>query len=265
MVLLHLFCLALGMFAKRGKPYDPEAISPSKRLRANLEDLFVHNDISAERAAELFEDAHKARAPGFRKLARIAKRNPKHLKRDFLRNFTRTNKWHSHYIAQVRVWDAKTQSVGWRKIPFMLPHELLHALLRKHSNEEVLLEQRGLATQSQTNLAKAAGEMNLEASSIVPLGLWVDGVPCNWDRGQSLECVCMSFPGGTSQLANMRLPLTVINKKFVCEHTFDDVFEVLQWSMTALAANRFPERRHDGLPWDATPDSRRKKSQERSA
>lgn len=258
MVLLHLFCLALAMFAKRGKPYDPEAISPSRRLRANLEDLFVHNDVSAERAAELFEDAHQARAPGFRKLARIAKRNPKHLKRDFLRNFNKSSKWTSHYIGEVRVWDAKTQSVVWRKIPFMLPHELLHALLRRHSNEEVLLEQRGLARQSKANLVRAARELNLEAAYIVPLGLWVDGVPCNWDRGQSLEVVCLSFPGGTSQVANMRLPLTVLNKKFVCEHTFEDIFNILQWSMTALAANRFPQRRHDGLPWEAS-DSRRQK------
>ena len=83
MVLLHLFCLALAMFANRGEPYDPESISPSRRLRANLEDLFVRNDVFAERAAELFEDAHQARAPGFRKLARVDKRNPKHLKRLF--------------------------------------------------------------------------------------------------------------------------------------------------------------------------------------
>ena len=60
------------MFSKRGRGYEETELSPSKRLRANLADLFLSNDISGSRALSLFQDADGAGAKGFKKLKKLA-------------------------------------------------------------------------------------------------------------------------------------------------------------------------------------------------
>ena len=93
---------------------------------------------------------------------------------------------------------------------------------------------------------------------VLGLGLWTDGVPCNWDRSQSLECFSLFFPGWVGSFGKLRIPLLVIQKRFVVQQaTFDDVCAVLKYSFDALAAGVFPSQRHTGESWLPT-DSKRK-------
>ena len=92
----------------------------------------------------------------------------------------------------------------------------------------------------------------LGAEHCLALGLWGDGVPCNWDRSESLECVTLSFPGLVGEKEHMRVPLTCIKKKFCIKNeTFDDIMTIISWSLKAAAENEFPTNRHDESPFSA--------------
>ena len=63
------------------------------------------------------------------------------------------------------------------------------------------------------------------------LGLWIDGVPFNSDRSQSLECVTLSICG----LKDWRMPLVCFPQSFKRkQETFEAIFEVLLWSFRCL-------------------------------
>ena len=55
-----LFKQSWCMFSKRQLPVDLPTCSPSKRLRHNLVDLFLSNDVSGARADSLLRDAAAA-------------------------------------------------------------------------------------------------------------------------------------------------------------------------------------------------------------
>ena len=84
---------------------------------------------------------------------------------------------------------------------------------------------------------------------MMPLGLWGDGCPCQWDRSESIEAVNLNMPGQSGEYKQFRLPPVSFPKKHVGEHTWNDVFEVLCWSLRALACGVPPSNRHDGSPW----------------
>ena len=73
---------AWAMYKKRGKGYNPEELSPSKRLRENLADLFLSNDVCAERMQEVFQDSEAAGLPGFRRFASAGGGNSRNIHRD---------------------------------------------------------------------------------------------------------------------------------------------------------------------------------------
>ena len=87
-----------------------------------------------------------------------------------------------------------------------------------------------------------------DPATVLPLGLWSDGVPCNWDRSQSLEIIALtllSIPG-------YRFPLFCIKKAFqVKQTTMDSALQVLVWSFQQMALGLHPNRRHDGSNFHA--------------
>ena len=85
---------------------------------------------------------------------------------------------------------------------------------------------------------------------MVPIGLWGDGVPCNWDRTESVEVVSMNLPGQDGQWGPLRIPLVAISKKDVGPNTMDDLMGVIAWSLRYLAAGFWPSSRHDGSALD---------------
>jgi hypothetical protein len=82
-------------------------------------------------------------------------------------------------------------------------------------------------------------------SRLLALGIWGDGVPCNWDRSESAECFTMNFPGQSGEFKPLRLPLTALSRKQISEHTWFDILSVLSWSLRIAAAGVWPVARHD--------------------
>ena len=54
----------------------------------------------------------------------------------------------------------------------------------------------GLADAAMNSFKNAKSELGVATTEpILALGLWMDGVPCNWDRTDSLEVFSLNFPG----------------------------------------------------------------------
>ena len=127
-----------------------------------------------------------------------------------------------------------------------LPHELVCFLLQKNSAQSLLV-QGGMSTDTKAHVDMCSAKLS---KPVLGLGLWTDGVPCNWDRSQSLECFSLFFPGWTGDFSKLRIPLLVIQKRFVVQQsTFDDVCAALKYSFDALATGVFPSQRHTADPW----------------
>lgn len=259
-LLCLLFCFdTTGMFSKRTVGYDKLLISPSKRLRHNVIDMFLSNDMSALRAQSFFEDAAAAGASGgFNRLQRAGNSGAhgKTMHRDVLRKCLKGTKWPPPYLANIRVWDPHLQQATFCIVPIMLPHEQIRAICGK-SNLQALLAKEGMSAEALRHLREVVAATG--ASDLLGLGFWLDGTPCNWDRSQSVETVSLNFPGHTAELANLRLPVSAIMKKFMLKHdTVDDILSIVSWSLQCALDGNMPARRHDGTPWDKT-DSWRKK------
>jgi hypothetical protein len=184
----HLLVLALvadqvaAMFSKRPLP-DRESRPREERLRANLEDLFLAGDVSGVRAHTLFEDGSWLH-PQFDRLARAGRGGRKKVARNLRTLLGRNSKWPQPYLAKIPVWHRKTQKTTVATVPIMLPHELLHSLLKINELQDLSSTAR-LASTVMAHLQKCRDEMMDQ--SVVAVGLWGDGVPCNWDRSESLE------------------------------------------------------------------------------
>ena len=69
-LLYVLFFLQVeAMFQKRSRDHRQEDEDPQKRLRADVSDLFLSNDVSAQRAHRIMQGIDDCKVPGFRKLA----------------------------------------------------------------------------------------------------------------------------------------------------------------------------------------------------
>jgi hypothetical protein len=84
---------------------------------------------------------------------------------------------------------------------------------------------------------------------LIALGLWGDGVPCNWDRTESVETVCLDLPGQEGEFDKLRIPLVGLSNKQVTSETWEDIFEVLSWSFGCAGTGNFPASRHDLTAW----------------
>ena len=238
-----------------------QQVPPEKRLRANLGDLFLSNDISGARMRSLAEDATTAGAKGTEDFATAgASGKHKHnIPRDLLRKLRKGSAWPALYYARIRVFNLKRQVEEKVWLPLLLPHELVYCLHEHALTRSGLFSQSGLCNQSKTHLERVAAQLCLAASSIVPVGIWGDGVPCNWDRTQSIECLTMTLPGLEEPNSNLRFPLAVLPKKYMIKAaTKDDILSVVAWSLTQLAAGTMPTMRHDEKAWLST-DAWRKK------
>ena len=247
---------ARSMFHKRSMGANYDEAPPDKKLRLNLASLYGTNDVSGQRAAVLFRDAHNAGADHFRDLRDIlpdgnASRN---VSTRLLRRGKQ--KWPSLYYAPIRVFDRKKQAIVRSLVPFLLPHEIIHQMLLTNTVADIT-SQTGLSVDTRSFMQRCSAHFS---SSFVGLGLWADGVPCNWDRSQSLEVITMYLPGLSGQNAAIRFPVVVLQKRFVAkEVTYEDIFKVLVWSFESLAVGIMPSSRHDNRSWRKGVDARRSK------
>lgn len=248
------------MLSKRGAGYSSDEVPPEKRLRANLSDLFLSNDISATRARSLFEDADAAHAEHCGDLSAAGSRGrfPGNVHRDLMRRLCKGSRWPPAYWAPIRVWGKKEQREVQVFVPLWLPHEVAYAL-RRHGHLEALLKKSGMCAVTQEHMQRA--EEELATPNLLGVGVWGDSMPCNWDRSKSVFAFTMNLPGLEGVWSKMRIPLFAMGKEFMVKRsTIDDVCSVLCWSFVALAAGAFPCGRHDMRPWLSSDAWRKKHS-----
>ena len=232
------------MLSKRARPYDPGGMPAPTRLRKNIQDIVGENVLPVNRARELLRDIAGSGVPGFHDLTggTRSRKNRLHQNAARLRNkFGKFSKWPREYKARIRVLNKKTGAEERRWCSFFLPHEVLDALA-KAGEAEALYETTNLDTKTKEHLDYCEGQANCR---LIALGLWCDGVPCNWDRTRSVETVSLNLPGLSAQFRTLRIPLVSILRDHVSEHTFDDIFEVITWSLRQCARGATDPCRHD--------------------
>ena len=137
---------------------------------------------------------------------------------------------------------------------FMLPHEVLQRMAAV-GDPTKLQETGGLDRTSSEHLHKAESATGW---SFVPLTLWGDGVPYNWDRSRSIECWVWSLPGQTaSPWKNLRIPFVAFPAELMGSTTQNEILEVFVWSLHCLFLGKWPVERHDKELWQDS-DSKRK-------
>ena len=243
------------MHSKKKLPYDPGTLPPDKRFRANLSDLFLSGDLAAQRAHSLFAAANAAGTHHVTDLAGN-KRPDGNSARDLLRRLRKSSHWPPLYWADIPVWLDKKQKEEIVQIPFLLPHEVVHAMFQ-WTDIGNFSDLAHLPTDERALLETGKILLGRDVP-LLPLGLWMDGVPCNWDRSHSLNVLTISFPSACGPHRSVRIPLFGIKQHFCSKHkTFDAVFEVICWSLRMLFLGAMPSCRHDGQPF-ATSDAGRK-------
>ena len=93
--------------------------------------------------------------------------------------------------------------------------------------------------------------------ALAGVGLHGDGVPCNWDRSESVETVSINLPGLPDAFKKLRLPVVSLPHSSMCAETWDDIMEVIAHSFKYAAAGVFMTERHDESPWRPS-DAQRK-------
>ena len=109
---------------------------------------------------------------------------------------------------------------------------------------------------SKAHLDKVKRATNI--ADIIGIGIHGDGVPCNWDRSESIEVISINLPGVPGKYKNMLIPLFTLFKSMMSEHTYDDLMDVLAWSFRCSLHGFFPTTRHDGHSWLETDRSRQR-------
>lgn len=244
------------MFHKNALPNLDEAPDAHRRFRANVRDLFLTNQISAERASSLLNDAHGAGVETVADVANLQRKGNRNVHRDLLRKFAKKAKaWPKVYWALIDFWNPKKQIIQKEWFALLLPHEWLCAFAHKAGNIHKLARWDGLGPQAQLECIRASKE--LDVANLIPLAFWCDGVPYNWDRSQSLEVMNLALPG-VPEWINLRVPFTAFEHSRIAPGTFDQIFKVLVWSLESLATYIHPFTRHDGDHWKPCDASRKK-------
>lgn len=252
--------VAMGMFHKRTVPDAGEEATGAKRLRSGLHDVFLGNELSANKVQYLAQAGHDAGLDHLRDIALAVGRgnkSRKNIHRNILNAFSKRCQWPGLYYAPVRVWSLKQMKEVTVQLPFQLPHELLRALA-SHNSVAALANQASLSASTKAHVAGAAAALGVRPEELISLGIWGDGVPCNWDRSQSMDMFTMFMPGLPPGLQELRVPLCALNMKYVVVgNTFDDICAILAWSFQQCALGKMPSCRHDGSQFNKT-DCKRK-------
>ena len=164
------------MLSKRARPYDAEALSPSKRYRENLRSLAYQNTLPVSRIQSLINDARDC---GHDLGPNLKRRHiDKNLSRSFWRAQVKNSDWPEVYWAQIRLLNLKTKKEEPQWVVFLLPHELLETV-RRLGVDSVVHDTAGMDPKTLAHLRSCESKAR---SKLLAWGLWGDGVPCNWER-----------------------------------------------------------------------------------
>ena len=65
----------------------------------------------------------------------------------------------------------------------------------------------------------------LEVEELWGFGLHGDGVPCNYDRTESVCLTSINLPGLTRRNGRLRISLIILPDHSISENTFDDIYD----------------------------------------
>ena len=235
-----------AMLHKTKRPYDPQELAPRTKLRRNIVDIVANNSLSRARIAEVARDVNAVDPASFFDIARLsAKSSANNTARDVRRKFVKGVAWMPVYWAQVRCRNVKKEAEELQWIAISLPHEILHAI-QNISVLEKLHETEGMDPLTKAHHQSCEQQAGCR---LLGLGLWADGTPCNWDRSETVETLCLNFPGLTGDYKNLRITVTALSHKNVCANTWTDINAIVKWSLQILATGQWPTCRHDGSDW----------------
>ena len=193
-----------------------EDADAGKRLKSNLQDLWASGNTTSGRHVSLMKDALEAGVESCysRVAAKQAQPSPEALYREALKG----GQWPKLQIFNVPL-KAKNNDVREEPLAFLCPHDLIHQLvIQDHRCLQVLQDTGGLDETGAAHIAQLAKDW---CAQPIPVSLWQDGVPFNWDRSESLEVFSISFPGLSSgQERNLRFPVTVLPHSFLLQGHF---------------------------------------------
>lgn len=234
------------MFHNKQRKKNDEFLSPRKKLKRHVESLFLENKLSGQETDDLATNIGQC-VTDFQPKGSTAK----NAARDWMRKCLKKNGWPPVYVAEIATWDPKMQTQRLSPLAFILPHEIVFQLLKRNT-VETLCQTEGGTQSLKDHVAKAKECLK---GSVIPLGLWSDATPMNWDRSESLELILVNLPGlpKDSGSTSWRFPCAAISHKNVAKGlTFNQIFEVLSWSFQQLFVGKMPCSRHDGKPFTAT-------------
>jgi len=247
------------MFQRGQQPASSSNAPPELDFMEDVEDLYADNFISAQRCQKVLEKAARAGIKNIVKQVKpglVRKSLGKNLARDITRRKLRSTKWPDYYWFDCRVWDRKQDKEVRKPICIFLIHEILETIW-KLGLAEVLLGTNNYDQLSKEHMQWMREQLGVE--ELWGFGIHGDGVPCNYDRTESVVVISINLPGLKGKNGRMRIPLVVLPDHAISDNTFDDIMEVFAWSMRHALSGTKPEARHDNFCWKAS-DHKRKNS-----
>ena len=217
------------MYPKRKADFSE--VPEDKRLRADLADLFLSNQVAATRAGGLFKNAMASHATNVEDLAAA-----------WQGGCSRAITGLRHTFCLVLDWT--------------LTHKrsrLSRSLSGCHMKcflcwSKGIFDFHQLDSVDMHRMHSCCSALGATPETVCAIGLWGDGVPYNSDRTKSIEVLSLNILSSSHK--DLRIPICVIPKHWMIKQTtWSAVLSVLQWSLTYLAAGIFPGARHDGSPW----------------
>jgi hypothetical protein len=247
------------MFSRASLPASSSNADPEANFQDDVEDLYAENLISAQRVARLLDKATKA---GIKHIPlKVRKTSGKNQARSITRHKLRRTKWPSYYWFDCRVKEQKTGNEYIAPLCIVLPLEVLESLWEL-GLPETLLSEENLDTPGRAHMQwmrDALPPTSLD-QPLLGWGMHGDGIPCNYDRTESVIMISLNLPGLLGRNGRLRIPLVVLPDHAVSENTFDDIMQVFAWSMRHGLTGTRPVCRHDGSPWASTDVYRRAKT-----
>ena len=239
------------MFSRSAHPSSSSHARAEDAFVDDVADLHAENLLSAQRASKLLKKALKA---GINVPKQPTRGSGKNHARAFRRMGMCRSKWPSEYWFDCRVQDRKSKKELTVNVCMLLPQEVLHCIWTL-GKPEVLLERANLDSDSLSHLKDMLGQLGADDGQ--GFGIHGDGIPCNYDRTESVIMVNINLPGLSGKNGRLRIPLIALPDWCFSSNTYDDILEVIAWQMRLMLAGCSPTCRHDGTEWNAS-DAKRK-------
>ena len=248
-------CFVIAWMFSRGSNLPSSSNQcPAESLKDDITDLFADNRISAKRTTVMLGKASKA---GVKVPKKLTKTKGKNQARALTRHKLKRTKWPDYYYFECRVWDRKGNREVTVEIPVVLPSEVLEVLWKASRSKDDLLGEHHFDSGTKAHVAHMKSELGV--SELFCWGVHGDGVPCNYDRTESVAITSLNLPGLPGSNGRMRVPICILPEWCMGDNTMDDINAVFAWDMRHSLAGARPTCRHDGSAWLPTDKERNKR------